>query len=258
MPVPGHACMDDMACGDVEGREKGGGAVALVVVRHGAGSALLQREARLGAVQSLDLALLVEGEDHGVVRRIHIDAHHVVELLDQAGIARKLEAPDLMRLESILAPDPPDDHMVDPQSLAHQPTGPVRRLLGRRIFVSGLRDDLLLDLAGDRAGSAGARSVALDPIEPLRFVAPHPEARRVPGDTHGGSDAATRFSPGGGQDNLGSLHLPPRERPRPDPRLENSSITPSQLQLLGYRSHGHQYSRPWHWWARYFCNTTLV
>ena len=30
------------------------------------------------------------------------------------------------------------------------------------------------------------------------------------------------------------------------PRLENSSITPSQRQLLGYRSHGHPYSRPWH------------
>ena len=90
------------------------------------------------------------------------------------------------------------------------PTGPVGRLLGRRIFASRLLDDLLLELAGDRAGSAGAGSVALDSIESLRFVAPHPEARRVPGDTHGRSDAATRFSPGGGQDNLGSF-LPAAE-----------------------------------------------
>ena len=27
MPVPGHACMDDMACGDVQGRKEGGGSV---------------------------------------------------------------------------------------------------------------------------------------------------------------------------------------------------------------------------------------
>ena len=54
MAVPGHAFMDDMACGDVEGCEEGGGAVPLVVVRHGAGSALLEWEAGLGAVQSLD------------------------------------------------------------------------------------------------------------------------------------------------------------------------------------------------------------
>ena len=98
MPVPRHAFMDDMACGDVQGREEGGRAVPLVVVCHGAGSTLLQREARLGAVQSLDLAFLVEGEDHGVVRRIHVDAHHVVELLDEAGIAGELEASDLMGL----------------------------------------------------------------------------------------------------------------------------------------------------------------
>ena len=112
-----------------------------------------------------------------------------------------------------------------PKGLAHQPTRPVRRLLGRRIFASGLLDDLLLHLAGDPAGSAGPGSVTLDSIESLRFVAPHPETRRVPGDTHGGSDAATRYSPGSGQDNLGTLHLPPRQRPRPDPRLENPSIT---------------------------------
>ena len=154
-------------------RKEGGGAVALVVVRHGAGSALLQREAGLGAVQSLDLALLVEGEDHGVVRRVHVDAYHVVELLDEAGIAGKLEAPDLMRLESVLAPDPPDGHMVDSQGLAHQPTGPVGRLLGRRIFASRLLDDLLLDLAGDRAGSAGAGSVRsrFHRVPPLRSAA---------------------------------------------------------------------------------------
>ena len=58
---------------------------------------------RLGWVRSIkpgsgfSLALL-EGEDHGVVRRIHVDAHHVVELLDEAGIAGELEASDLMGL----------------------------------------------------------------------------------------------------------------------------------------------------------------
>ena len=193
-----------------------------------------QREAGLGAIQSLDLALLVEGEDHGVVRRVHVDAYHVVELLDEAGIAGKLEAPDLMRLESVLAPDPPDGHMVS-RAL------PISRLVQWATPSSPVvLDDLLLDLAGDRAGSAGAGSVALDSIE----VAPHPEARRV--DTHGRSDR-TRFSPGGGQDNLGSFHLPPRQRPRPHPRLENPSIPPSQSQLLGRSSHGHQYRRPWHY-----------
>ena len=116
------------------------------------------------------------------------------------------------------------------------------RFLGRRIFARGLLDDVLLHLAGDLAGSAGAGPVTLDSIESIRLVAPHPEARRVPGDTYGGSDPTTRFSPEGGQDNLGSLHLPPGQSPRPHPRLENPSITPSQSQLLGRCSHGHQYT----------------
>ena len=86
------------------------------------------------------------------------------------------------------------------------------------------------------------------PASPIRIPCSHhaevvpPEARRVPGDTYGGSDPTTRFSPEGGQDNLGSLHLPPGQSPRPHPRLENPSITPSQSQLLGRCSHGHQYT----------------
>ena len=130
--------------------------------------------------------------------------------------------------------------------------GVVRDDLSSRHIVADQRESasslkILEDGSSERAGSAGAGSVALDSIESLRFVAPHPEARRVPGDTHGRSDAATRFSPGGGQDNLGSFHLPPRQRPRPHPRLENPSIPPSQSQLLGRSSHGHQYRRPWHY-----------
>ena len=57
MPVALHVAADDRAVEDVEGGEQGGGAVALVVVGHGAGAPLLHRQARLGAVERLDLAL---------------------------------------------------------------------------------------------------------------------------------------------------------------------------------------------------------
>ena len=56
MPVALHAAADDLAFQDVEGGEQGGRAVALVVVGHGPGPPLLHRQARLGAVQGLDLA----------------------------------------------------------------------------------------------------------------------------------------------------------------------------------------------------------
>jgi len=51
-----HALADDAAGGDLEGGEQGRGSMALVVMRHGAAAALFQRQARLSAIQRLDLA----------------------------------------------------------------------------------------------------------------------------------------------------------------------------------------------------------
>ena len=56
MPMALHAAADDRAFEHVEGGEEGGGAVADIVMGHGAAASLLHRQARLGAVESLDLA----------------------------------------------------------------------------------------------------------------------------------------------------------------------------------------------------------
>jgi hypothetical protein len=74
MPVALHAAANHLAFEHVEGSEQRGGAMALVVMGHGAQTALLHRQARLGAVKRLDLALLIEGQDDGVGRRIDIEA----------------------------------------------------------------------------------------------------------------------------------------------------------------------------------------
>ena len=60
MAMPRHAGPDHLAVEHVQSREQGGRAVALVVMGHGAGTALLHRQARLGAVERLDLALFVD------------------------------------------------------------------------------------------------------------------------------------------------------------------------------------------------------
>ena len=70
MAVALHVAADDGPVEDVERSKQGRGAMALVVVRHGAEPALLQRQARQGAIESLDLALLVERKHDGVGRRI--------------------------------------------------------------------------------------------------------------------------------------------------------------------------------------------
>src|SRR5215207_4211655 len=72
VPMALHAAAEDGAVEHVEGGKQGGGAVALVVIGHGAGPALLQRQAGLGAVEGLDLALLVDRQHHRMRRRVDV------------------------------------------------------------------------------------------------------------------------------------------------------------------------------------------
>ena len=74
-----HAAADD---GAVEHAERGeqGGAVPLVVVRHRLAAPGLDRQSGLGAVERLDLALLVDRQHHGMGRRINIEPDNVGEL----------------------------------------------------------------------------------------------------------------------------------------------------------------------------------
>jgi len=60
-----HALADDLALECIEGGEQRGGAMALIIMAHGASAPLLHRQAGLGAVQGLDLALLIDRQDNG-------------------------------------------------------------------------------------------------------------------------------------------------------------------------------------------------
>ena len=90
MAVALHAAADHRAVEHVERGEQGGRAVALVIVGHGSGAALLHRQARLGAVERLDLAFFVERQDDGVGRRIDVEPDDVAQLLDEFGSLESL------------------------------------------------------------------------------------------------------------------------------------------------------------------------
>ena len=91
MAVTLHVAADDGAVEDVEGGEQRRGAVAFVIVGHRPGAARLHRQARLGAVERLDLALLVDREDNGMGGRIDVEANDVLELLGKLRVVRQLE-----------------------------------------------------------------------------------------------------------------------------------------------------------------------
>src|SRR6266571_6127972 len=94
MPMALHVAADDGAIENVERGEQRGRAVALVVVYHCPGATWLHRQPRLGAVEGLDLALLVDREDDGVGGRVDVEADDVPELRGELRVVRQLERPD--------------------------------------------------------------------------------------------------------------------------------------------------------------------
>src|SRR6202048_1918547 len=78
MAVTLHAAAKHRALQNIESGKQGGCAVALVIVGRGSRLAGLQWQARLGAVECLDLALLVDRQDDGVCRRAPIKGDEVL------------------------------------------------------------------------------------------------------------------------------------------------------------------------------------
>src|SRR5512134_3841808 len=90
MPMALHAAADDGTFQDIQCGEQRGRAVALVVVGHRAGSAFLHRQAGLGAVERLNLALFVHRQHDRMRRRVDIEADHVLNLSANFGSLESL------------------------------------------------------------------------------------------------------------------------------------------------------------------------
>jgi hypothetical protein len=60
-------------------------------MRHGSGAPLLRRQAGLGAIERLDLALLVERQDDGVGGRFDVERDDVTQLVENFGSVESLK-----------------------------------------------------------------------------------------------------------------------------------------------------------------------
>src|SRR6516164_1707883 len=117
----------------VECRKQGGCAVADIVVGHRPGASLFHRQARLGAVESLDLALLVDREHEAVRRRVDVKANHIVHFRGELRVAAELEDPQPMRCKTMGTPDFLYGADRQAHRLSHPPAGPVGGLTRRRV-----------------------------------------------------------------------------------------------------------------------------
>jgi len=133
MAVALHVPAGDRAVEHVQRGEQRGRAVALVVVGHGRPPALLERQAGLGAVERLDLRLLVEAEHHGVGGWSDVEAYDVVEFLGEGGIVGELEGAPAMRGQPVGLPDFLHRRDRETDGLGHGARRPVRGFVVRRL-----------------------------------------------------------------------------------------------------------------------------
>ena len=131
VPMLLHVAADNGAIENIERGEQSGRAIALVIMGHRAEAAFLYRQARLGPIQRLYLALLVKRQHDGVRWRIDIQPDDIVELLGKFRIVRELELPVAMRLQPMHFPDAPHCAGADVARGGHHGSGPVRRLARR-------------------------------------------------------------------------------------------------------------------------------
>ena len=172
-----HVLADHGAVEHVEGGKQRGRAVPLVVVGHGAEPSLLHGQAGLGAVERLDLALLVDRQHDGVGRRVDIEADDVAQLVDELRIVGQLELPPAVGLQPVRLPDAAHRAGADAGGLRHHVGGPVRRLARRVLQASAPpRARPLRARAAECARAASCRATALRSLP--RRSAPASATRR--------------------------------------------------------------------------------
>jgi len=183
MAVALHASPHNLAVQHVEGSEQRGRAVALVIMRHRAGAAALHRQARLGAVERLDLALLVDRQDHRVSGRVDIQADDVADLGREQRVVQELEGPNAVRLEPVRTPDTLDIGEADARRLDHGASRPMGSLAWR--LGTRQSDDPLADLGAERRDPRWAGLVAEKALHafPGEVLLPTPDRRLALGSS---------------------------------------------------------------------------
>ena len=162
-------------------------AVPRVVVGAALDLARAHRQQRLGAVERLDLRLLVHAEHQRVLGWAHVEPDDVAHLLDEERVRRELEGLAPMRLQAEGAPDTVDRRRRVADCLRHRAERPVGRSRGYRLEGQAdcLSNLVIADLAR-RAGSwlveksiDAARGEAATPFRDRVGVCPYLGADRL-------------------------------------------------------------------------------
>src|SRR5262245_11809251 len=238
------AVADDLTFQHIKRRKQCRDAVTLVVVGDGAGTSLLHRQPRLGAVQRLDLAFLIDRENDGVVGRIDVEADDLFELGRELGIIRQLEPADQMRPQAVSTPDPLHRTDADASGLRHRRARPMAG--GRRWPGQGQRHKAFGHLWAQRRNTRGPRLVAPKPCH--AFLAepflPAPDHRL--GLASGPNDFGSAMTIGRQKHNLCSPNVLLRAVAVSDNRFKLVAVGGTQLNVVSLAHSSDSHTRVRH------------
>ncbi len=241
MSMAGPTVSDHLAVQQVEGCEPGGSAVALVIVSEGAATALLEGQARLGAVKSLDLTLLIHAQHQRLVRRIEIEPDDVGQLLDQVLVAAELEGLEPRWFKAVLLPDALRRGLAQPLSAVHAAGAPVS-CLGRGSVQGRLHHGAyFLRRYGRLASRTGSILFKSGQSQGQKTLSP--ELDRRPRHSQNLGNVLIRNPIGSQGNDLGPHHLAIRQVPASHPGFQGLAFLHSQDDGFSSSAHVQQHSR---------------
>ena len=236
MPVARQAVADDLAVEHAEGREKGCGSVALVIVSLAGWDTGPQWQQRLRSIQSLNPAFLVDAEHQCFVGRVQVKADDIVEFFDELFVAAELERFDQMRFPVVLLPNAMNRVFAEALRLGQAARTPMG-CVGRG-GVQGRMNDRAHLAMGDSWNAAGTRGVFFQSRKPQGQKALPPELHGGSRNPESAGNDLAQNAIGGHPDNLCALDQPERKASSCRPSVENDSFIGGQRYGFG---HPHEY-----------------
>src|SRR5215510_12510567 len=148
MPMTIVAHADHPAIGGVQGGEQGRCPMPFIVVGHSSAAALLQGQARLRAVQGLNLAFLIHAQHHSMFGRIEIKPHDGLQFFRKLRVITDFEGPCQVRLQPVGVPDATNRRLTHAGGRGHGAGAPMSsgRRRQRATFSSVIPNSLAITL----------------------------------------------------------------------------------------------------------------
>jgi hypothetical protein len=222
----------DFAVGRIQRGEQGSRAVAFVVVGHGGAASAFQRQAGLGPIQSLNLALLVHAQHQRMFGRIQVQTDDVFQFLGERGIVADLERFYAMWFQTVGAPDAAHAGFADADSRRHRARAPVRGVAG--LLARGHGHDALRQARTDRGFASGPGRVFQQPRHTQREKTLAPARNFFRRHEQADGNILVLSACGRQQHDASAFHHAQRERPAPGLGFQHRPLLRTQGNDWGY------------------------